>query len=156
MLIGEAVTAFLAGYFSTCKRSAKTRAAYGVDLLQFREYAGPDFLLSAVGPGVMEAWAADLLAKGYVAVSVRRKFATVRVFFAYWVRKGDLDKSPLWKIRLDLGRDRVLPRSLAAADAKRFIEVAWQNIEPSQGLLLNPADPRFLHLRNIAALEVLF
>src|SRR5678815_5517915 len=96
------------------------------------------------------------MAEGYAAVSIRRKFATVRVFFAYWIRKGDVEKSPLWRIRLDLGRERVLPRSLGPADARRFMEVAWRNVELPDGPLQNPANPRFLQLRNVAALEVLF
>ena len=156
MYTGEAVTAFLAGYFSTCSRSKKTQVAYQIDLVQMKKHVGELTPLADVGPETLELWAADLQRNGYAPVSIRRKFATARVFFAYWVRKGVLDKSPLWRIRLDLGRGRVLPRSLTPADAKRFMERVWQNLDRAPVQIQNSADRRFLQLRNVAALEVLF
>jgi site-specific recombinase XerD len=156
MQIGDAITTFLAGYFSTCKRSAKTQAAYQIDLLQLKTHVGETTLLPEIGPEVMEGWAANLQTNKYAAVSIRRKFATTRVFFSYWVRKGNLDKSPLWRIRLDLGRERVLPRSLVPADAKRLMEEAWRNVEPPAAASGKVTDRGFLRMRNIAALEVLF
>jgi site-specific recombinase XerD len=156
MQIDEAVVAFLGGYFSTCKRSAKTQAAYRIDLNQMKSHLGAEKNLSEVAPEELEGWAADLQAHEYAAVSIRRKFATARVFFLYWVRKGDLDKSPLWRIRLDLGRAQVLPRSLSPADAKRLMEEVWRDVETFARTPDNTRDRRFLQLRNIAALEVLF
>jgi site-specific recombinase XerD len=66
---------------------------------------------------------------GYASVSIRRKFATARVFFEYWVRRKSIGQSPLWEIRLDLGRERVLPRSLTGADIKKLIEEVWRDLE---------------------------
>jgi hypothetical protein len=60
MLIDDAVMAFLTGYFSTCKRSIKTQAAYQTDLFQFKTHLGPAILLGDIGPDAMEAWAAAL------------------------------------------------------------------------------------------------
>jgi site-specific recombinase XerD len=156
MQLGEAVTAFLAGYFSTCKRSAKTQAAYQLDLLQLKNHVGESVLLAEIGPDLLEEWAASLQTNKYASVSIRRKFATARVFFSYWVRKGNIDKSPLWRIRLDLGRERVLPRSLTPTDAKRLMEEVWRNAEPTAAPGENVSSHRFLRLRNVAALEVLF
>jgi site-specific recombinase XerD len=70
----------------------------------------------------MERWAADLQAQKHGSVSIRRKLATARVFFGYWVRRKVIERSPLWKLRLDLGRERLVPRNLVSADAKRLIE----------------------------------
>lgn len=154
MTISEAVEVFLAGYFSTCRRSPKTQAAYTTDLAQFRDFnaAGE---LATVTPEALERWAMDLRTNKYASSSIRRKFATAKVFFSYWVRKGAIDRSPLWRIRLDLGRDRILPKSLTPVDAKALIEAAWQ------GVTLfdcgeRPTDARFLRLRNVAAIEILF
>ena len=145
MQTGEAVEAFVAGYFSTCKRSLKTHAAYQADLEQFKAFVGSTVALSEIGPDRLEAWAAQLQTDQYASVSIRRKFASARVFFGYWVRRGVLDKSPLWRIRLDLARDRVLPRSLAPGDAKRFMEEAWRNVQPATAAPLK-LDRRFLRL----------
>jgi len=64
-------------------------------------------------------------------------------------------QSPLWRILLDLGRQRIPPRSLTPGDAKALIELAWHNVE----LTVNadrPSGGAFLRLRNLAAIESLF
>src|ERR1700733_4720883 len=94
MQICEALAPFLAGYFSTCKLSAKTQAAYGIDLLQLKKHVGETTLLPEIGPEVMEGWAAHLQNNKYAAVSIRRKFATARVFFSYWVRRAPWTRAP--------------------------------------------------------------
>jgi site-specific recombinase XerD len=146
----------LDGYFSTCRRSAKTYAAYKTDLRQLKEHVGPAESLGSITADTLEKWAQDMREHGYCAVSIRRKFATARVFFSYWVRKGAIENSPLWRIRLDLGRERLLPRSLSGADAKLLIEKAWEETGDSGKPANKPSDPGFLRLRNLAAIEVLF
>ena len=156
MHLADAVEAFLSGYFSTCGRSGKTQAAYKIDLAQFQAYVGPGEPLETIGAERLEQWATNMRSNGYASVSIRRKFATARVFFAYWIRKGTLDKSPLWRIRLDLGRERVLPRSLSPSDTKRLIEEVWRKVESLSTALRSSSDPAFLQLRNLAAIEILF
>ena len=156
MNIADATQGFLEGYFSTCRRSAKTRSAYKTDLAQLIEHLGPELALNEVSAEALERWAIKLRSQEYRSVSIRRKFATARVFFAYWIRKGAIESSPLWKIRLDLGQERLLPRSLSASDAKHLIETAWAALEVSNQPVTEPRDSRFLHLRNLAAVEILF
>ena len=72
------------------------------------------------------------------------------------MRKGCIQASPFWRIRLDFGRQRLLPRNLAATDAKRMIEQGWRQIDLSSSNPGGPRDPRFRSLRNLAILEVLF
>lgn len=118
--LADAITGFQVGYFSTCRRSPKTEAAYKTDLAQLQTFLGPAELLAAIEADRLEHWANQMKVGGYSSPSIRRKFAAVRVFFAYWIRKGVLDKSPLWRIRLDLARERRLPRSLSPSDTKRL------------------------------------
>jgi len=157
MDLKDAVEQFVTGYFSTCRRSEKTQAAYKTDLAQLERYIGGSELLASVAPEQLERWATEMSSGGYASVSIRRKFATARIFFGYWVRRGTLERSPLWRIRLDLARGRMLPRNLAASDAKRLVEQVWQRVDISNILPVCPAsDPRFLRLRNLAAIEILF
>ena len=156
MQVEQAVEGFLSGYFSTCKRSAKTLAAYRIDLSQFQRRFGSHQFLKTLKADHLEHWATELRNTGYAPVSIRRKFATARVFFSYWVRKGVLEVSPLWKIRLDLGRQRVLPRSVSASDAKRMIEGMWGHVPCFAPALPSARDPRFLAFRDLVALEILF
>lgn len=154
MELQNAIENFMSGYFSTCRRSVKTHQAYSVDLKQFCNYFGekPIGLVSAES---IERWAEELKSQGYAPVSIRRKFATLRVFFAYWVRKAEVAGSPLWKIRLDLGRQVQLPRGLAASDAKLLLEKAWSRTVVPEHIDRSGA-PAFLLLRNLVAVEVLF
>lgn len=156
MQVGEAVNLFLSGYFSTCQRASKTEAAYRTDLSQFQTHFGGVKPLQEVEPEALERWAMILTGDGYASVSVRRKFATTRVFFSYWVRRGVLDHSPFWKIRLDLARERQLPRNIPIADAKRLLEQAWLKVERRSANFSRPSDARFLVWRDLAAVEILF
>ncbi len=156
MQLEQAVETFMAGYFSTCKRSVKTYAAYRTDLVQLEHHFGASTPIQMISADCLERWAQEMCSRGYAAVSVRRKFATVRVLFAYWVRRGFLDTSPLWRIRLDLGRERLLPRSLTISDMKRLIEQAWRGVDFASRDLLGLRDPRFLSVRNVAMVEILF
>jgi len=156
MQFTDAVNAFVAGYFSTCRRSAKTQTAYKIDLAQLTRHVGSATPLKTIESECMERWASELQSTGYASVSIRRKFATAKVFFSYWVRKGTLDKSPLWRIRLDLTRERILPRNLSPEDAKRLIEEAWRRLPVAPEIIPNSANPYFLRLRNVTALEILF
>jgi site-specific recombinase XerD len=117
---------------------------------------GPERPLVEVVAESLESWASELKSNDHGSASIRRKFATARVFFSYWVRKGILDRSPMWKIRLDLGRDRVLPRSLPPMDATHLIERVWREVDPCVGVALKANDPRLLVLRDAAAMEILF
>jgi integrase/recombinase XerD len=154
--LDHAVGSFLSGYFATCQRSLKTKAAYSVDLAQFERHLGPSTSLDVIEPPSLEGWAKALTDRGYAAVSVRRKFAALRVFFTYWVRRGVLSASPLWRIRLDLSTERRLPRALSSTDAQRLIERAWMEVPELPPVGARPNDRRFLAFRNVAAIELLF
>jgi site-specific recombinase XerD len=124
VLLSESIVTFLVGYFSTCRRSNKTKDAYRIDLTQFQNHFSGSELLESIDAVRLEEWARELTARQYAPTSIRRKFAALRVFYRYWVRKGELSSSPLWRIRLDLASDRQLPRTLTQTEMKRLIEHA--------------------------------
>ena len=68
MQVSEATKTFLTGYFATCRRSTKTRAAYEIDLAQLTAYLGPDKPLEAVEPEDMENWAQDMKNRGFASL----------------------------------------------------------------------------------------
>lgn len=59
MTISEAIERFLEGYFSTCRRSPKTRTAYKLDLRQLEDFIGQAELKSVTAEK-MEEWALKL------------------------------------------------------------------------------------------------
>lgn len=156
MLLARAIRTFLVGYFATCERSTKTVAAYTSDLRQFRRTQPAQRHLHAIQPDDIEAWAQALKHRGLAPASLKRKMAVLKIFFNYWVRKGSLDRSPAWLLRLDLGKSRPLTRTLARDELFRLLKAAKaqaaQDPEPKSGDLGAP----FLALRNWCLLELLF
>jgi integrase/recombinase XerD len=151
-----AVDTFMYRYFSTRRREEKTESAYHTDLKQFVLYVGPDASVDQVKIESVEGWARELANRNYATRSIRRKFAALRVFFGYWVQVGELVSSPLWKVRLDLGRERCLPRALSVSDLKKLVEKAWIRTRPMDCTVGNPRSRIFLALRDLAIIEVLF
>lgn len=156
MLLKTAIDRFDEGYFSTCNRSEKTRRAYRIDLEQFRRFIGDDVALAEIDPDNLESWADRLQREDYKSSSIRRKFAALKVFFGYWVRKGTLESSPLWRIRLDLVRERQLPRCLSVDDMRSLLLQARREYEDEPQSKKGGIDRKFLALRNLAIIEVLF
>ena len=159
MRLLEAVAEFHRGYFSTHRRSPHTQQAYAIDLDQFLAWMGGDHALAAVTPDDLEGWAAELKRRDYASSSIRRKFATLRVFLNYWARKGVLERSPLWMIRLDLAPQRTLTRVLTVDEMRCLLEEAHRQVVPkdwSRVEEVEPSDKAFLSLRNVAMIEVLF
>jgi len=152
----KAIDLFLEGYFSTCRRSEKTIQAYTIDLEQFETFLGARSRLERIEPEDLEGWAAELKEAGYASASIRRKFATLKVFFNYWVRKRRLERSPVWQIRLDLAPERVLPPVLTADEVRRLLRQAKRELGPFPRRLSTAADATFLALRNLAIVELLF
>ncbi len=155
MLLRRAIELFLEGYFSTCQRSRHTIQAYSIDLGQFRRAVGPRRRLRAITPERLEDWAFELKEHGYAAASIRRKFATLKVFFSYWVRKRRLEGSPLWQIRLDLAKEEVLPKVLTLEEAGKLLKQARRELGQLPRVLSKSTDAAFLALRNLAIVEVL-
>lgn len=156
MTIAESVERFLAGYFGTSNRSMKTKSAYTFDLGQLRDFLGCDAAFSSVGPEALEAWARHMQAKPYAIASIRRKFAAARVLFSYWVRRGAVSNSPMWRLRLSLGKEQALPRSLSPSDTQLLIEQAWRTQESTYSRHQASTSSRLLKTRNIAIVETLF
>jgi integrase/recombinase XerD len=157
MQIDDAIENFLSGYFSTHQRSSKTVRAYSLDLRQFAGFlVAPGLELEGLSADVCEEWASRLKAEGYAPASIRRKFASLRVFLSYWVRRGVLHRSPLWQIRLDVGRRPSLPRTLTAGEVERLVARAWLELEEAEDLSAETPGPRFFALRDLALVELLF
>ncbi len=155
MTITDAVQKFLEGYFGASSRSTKTRTAYTFDLGQLRDFLGPVTPFDSVAPEALEAWAGNMQSRPYAKASIRRKFAAARVFFNYWVRRGVVSSSPMWRMRLSLGKEQVLPRSLSPSDARLLIEQAWRG--SSTAADRNSSLTRqFLQGRDLAIVETLF
>jgi site-specific recombinase XerD len=154
MEISRAIDRYLEGYFATHERSEKTARAYATDLQQFNRFHGARRGLTTVGPDVVEAWARELKAKGYEPTSVRRKLAALRGLCNYWTRRGALPHSPFWRLRLNLGSGRVLPRILGADEVAAMLRAARSS--GTAGRRAAGLSEAFVTRRDVAIVELLF
>jgi integrase/recombinase XerD len=167
MRLNDANVEFLSGYFSTHGRRQKTVAAYRSDLAQFQAFAGEDFGLRELDSSVIERWAAYLREEKYSPASIRRKVVVLKVFCSYWVRKGVLQESPFWRVKLSFGRIEQLPRALTEREMRSLLGRAWRNyltvtIEPDELEVIAQASKRkvssrdYRALRDLALVDLLF
>jgi len=151
----KAVDQFLEGYFSTCQRSDKTIQAYKLDLDQFSTFQGARQDLQGITPEHLEEWAEELKEAKYASTSIRRKFASLKVFFNYWVRKRLLDRSPAWNLRLDLAPQRVLTKALTQSEMEKILRQAREEHRQAKGRGEGTPE-EYLALRNLTIVEVLY
>jgi integrase/recombinase XerD len=127
---------------------------------------GGDFNLPSLSSSKIELWADHLRQASYSPASIRRKIVTLRVFCAYWIRKGALSESPFWRVQLSFGRIEQLPRTLTKTEIRALLAQAWRNHSVVE-VLHNGSGVRegrpsqvssrgYRALRNLALVDVLF
>jgi len=166
MQLTQAMNEFFSGYFSTHDRSAKTKTAYRSDLEQFVKFAGRELSLQSVSGVLIENWAAELRLNNYSPASMRRKVVVLKVFCSYWLRRGELNESPFWRVKLSLGRIEQLPRTLTQIEMRDLLAEAARAYPtkhvPRKGSMLAKAERpgaalrSYRALRNLAILDLLF
>ena len=114
-----AVESFLA--LRAARRAPRTVAAYRRDLSDFATFLGR--LPTSASGDEMQAWLADLRARGLSANSVARKAAAARTFFRHLVLVGVRAENPAADVSLPRRRVR-LPRSLTPTEVDRLIAAA--------------------------------
>ncbi|HEV7644221.1 MAG TPA: tyrosine-type recombinase/integrase [Pyrinomonadaceae bacterium] len=158
--MNKAIREFLEGYFSTNDRREKTRRAYISDLAQFEVFARKTTSISSIKNTNIENWVAHLKNKGYAPASIRRKIVVLKVFFTYWVRRDVIAESPFWRVKISFGRIEQLPRALTRQEIRDLLAQAQKNYSAysrnTSNKKTNTSSRRYLVLRNVALLELLF
>jgi integrase/recombinase XerD len=132
-----AVEGFLA--LLAARRAPRTVEAYRRDLADLAAHLGsPPTTASAEQ---VEAWLADLRARGQAPSSVARRAAAARSFYRHLVALGQRADNPAAEVDLPRRRRR-LPRSLSLGEVERLIDAA------------NGTTPR--SLRDRALVELLY
>lgn len=166
MQLTQAIAEFLSGYFSTHQRSTKTSVAYRADLRQFATHVGKDLAVGELSALLIENWAAHLRQQGYLPASMRRKIVVLKVFCSYWLRRGELDESPFWRVKLSFGRIEQLPRALTVEEMQSLLAHAGREHRtidiPRKGAALArrrdevASSKTYRALRNFALIDLMF
>lgn len=90
-------------YLEFEKRASRhTVLAYRKDLEQFSEFCLLSFEkedISTADHSEIRAWIIDLVDQGLSSTSVNRKIATLRSFYKFLMRSGEITKDPTYKLR---------------------------------------------------------
>ena len=81
--------------------SEETIKSYREDLCQFEKFAREeigDSALSEVKAELVREWIVSLMDKGYTSTSINRKLSSLRSFYKFLLRKGEVCVNPLRKV----------------------------------------------------------
>ena len=81
--------------------SEKTVLAYGADIKQLQEFSEEEygkFDPLEVKAELVREWIVALMDKGYTSTSVNRKLSSLRSFYKYLLRQGQMEADPLLKV----------------------------------------------------------
>jgi integrase/recombinase XerC len=97
----EVVIFFLQHLQVERRLSPLTLRSYEIDLLQFLDFLAldnPQF--NEIKPQTIRLWLVELSNQGIQNRSINRKLATLRTFFKYLQRRGDVTENPMQTIRM--------------------------------------------------------
>lgn len=122
------------------KYSKHTIVAYRKDVLDFQEFLLNTYeteALEEVHYAMLRSWIVSLVDKGIANVSVNRKIASLKAFYAYLVRVGRLQKSPLlFHKALKVKKTIALPFSEAEMNEVLSTEVFLNDFEGCRDRLI--------------------
>ncbi len=104
--------------------SDKTVVSYGTDLSKFEEYfkavdGSLDF--TTVDADIIRGWVLSLMEDGYTATSVNRKLSSLRSFYHYLLRQGEISADPLLKVT-GPKKKKPLPVFVKESDMARLLD----------------------------------
>jgi integrase/recombinase XerC len=97
----EVVNFFLQHLQVERRLSPLTLRSYEIDLLQFLDFLAPENLLvNQIKSHTIRTWLVALSNQGIQNRSINRKLATLRTFYKYLQRRGDVTDNPMQTIRM--------------------------------------------------------
>ena len=104
--------------------SEETIKSYREDLCQFEKFAREeigDSALSEVKAELVREWIVYLMDRGYTSTSINRKLSSLRSFYKFLLRKGEVAVNPLQKITGPKNK-KPLPAFLRESDMDRLLD----------------------------------
>lgn len=155
MILVEAIATFLSHCRYGKNLSPKTLTAYQIDLRQLTEHLQRNQVgtsLEAVDKAVLRSYIQTLFGRN-AEKTIKRKVATLKVFFHFLEREDLVAINPFRKMDVRIRETRRLPRTIALADLRSLFRYLYARKRTVQD-----RDPRAYRtvVRDIAVLELLF
>jgi integrase/recombinase XerC len=101
--------------------SPLTLRSYQIDLTQFIDFLAPQQLATnQVKSQTIRAWLVELSNQGIQNRSINRKLATLRTFYKYLLRRGDLTDNPMHTIRM-VKTSKTLPSYIRESEMNQML-----------------------------------
>lgn len=137
------------------RASPHTVLAYRKDLEQFQDFLSSAFGmqdLAEAGHSEIRAWMIDLIEQKLSPSSVNRKMATVRAFYKFLLRSGEITKDPTYKLN-SLKKGRRLPAFIQEESIEKVLdEMVYANDFEGQR---DKMVMEFLYLTGVRLSEIL-
>lgn len=104
--------------------SEETIKSYREDLRQFEEFAREeigDSAPSEVKAELVREWIVSLMDKGYTSTSINRKLSSLRSFYKFLLRRGEVTVNPLQKV-VGPKNKRPLPAFLKESEMDKLLD----------------------------------
>lgn len=148
----ERYSDFLSAMKTRRNLSKRTLRAYGSDLKLFITFL-KDTDLKSTRRMDIERYVLGLQEQGLAATSIRRKLASLKLFFRFLVNEKAVGESPVSDFGVKYRRASVLPRVLSREEVRRLIRASYDSISMASG---HTARKHLLAVRNALMLEFLF
>lgn len=104
--------------------SVGTIAYYKADVLELQEFIQEkvgDFTPSDVDAGLVREWIVSLMDKGIAASTINRKLSSIRTYYKFLLRKGEVSADPLQKIT-GPKKKKPLPAFLKESEMNKLLD----------------------------------
>jgi len=111
--------------------SPHTLTSYTTDLIDFFDYLESHFDIvdvKAINSGFIRSWLAGLKEKGLTSKSVNRKISSLKSFFKYLLKTGEIENSPMNNV-ISPKISKRLPVFMKEEDTKKLVLALNQSAE---------------------------
>ncbi len=152
--IKDAITDFIMHCRFEKNLSPKTQKFYTIDLTQFVEFLeqnNHDQHIQAIDKVVLKGYVQAI--SSFKPKTIKRKMATLKAFFNYLEFEDMIIVNPFRKMRINIKEPKQLPVVMTISEVRKIFKTVYDMGKHSK--LQTPFE-RFVRIRNIAVIELLF
>ena len=147
------LTKHITNYLEYCqyqkRLDKKTLKAYQIDLAQFCQYTGSNYIMD-ISTETLEHFIA-YLHQNYRPKTAKRKIASLKALFHYFEYKDLIERNPFNKLQVKFREPVILPKTIPLHTVEIFLSTIYKQLSNA-----NTNYQKRNTLRDIAVIELLF